>query len=332
MDIGIFYLNNRPYGIDVGLVKEVVPLPEITPIGEETPPFIKGAINLRGEVIPVMDLALRMGWKRKNFELENSVMVVKCGHHITGLIVDRLKTVVSLSEGDMIKNISILDDIISDFISNAGIIDKQMVFIINVKNILDYRIKTVIKTAEKGMDKGEDESINENNKKVFHERAIDLSVCEEEEDTAEFMNVIAFTLGEEQYGIDVNYVLESHKVKKICKIYNIPSYFLGLTNLRGEILTVINIQNFLGMNTIKNNASIDVLVIEVDNIKACIQVDKIIGVVKFSKESMCPPLNTLDKAHKEFIVGEVAVDNNMMIILDLERIARDEKMFVTQHV
>src|SRR5665647_2867557 len=70
----IFGHRGARYGLDVRAVRELVWLPELSPI-EELPPYIAGVFNLRGQVVPVMDLGLRFGHARKPFLTSDRIIV-----------------------------------------------------------------------------------------------------------------------------------------------------------------------------------------------------------------------------------------------------------------
>jgi CheW-like domain len=72
----IFDLDDSQYGIDASLVKEIFPLPELTPV-PEAPPDIIGILNLRGEVLPIMHLGLRLGRSTIAFKLSDQCFVCR---------------------------------------------------------------------------------------------------------------------------------------------------------------------------------------------------------------------------------------------------------------
>jgi len=83
----IFPLNNQLYAFDISVVEELIPLPELTQIGS-TLPFVKGVIDLRGTIVPVIDLKMRLGLESREYGLDNAVVIVRVAKLIAGLIID----------------------------------------------------------------------------------------------------------------------------------------------------------------------------------------------------------------------------------------------------
>ena len=81
----IFCHRGARYGIDVGFVREIVWLPALAPV-EESPLHVVGIFNLRGRVVPVIDLGLRFGHPRQPCLISDCVIVIDCGPMLMGII------------------------------------------------------------------------------------------------------------------------------------------------------------------------------------------------------------------------------------------------------
>lgn len=95
-----FVLNKQFFAVPIGAVKEINQIGEITPV-PQTPHFVAGVINLRGKVIPVVDLRLKLGQKAQPFNRETCVIVVENSLGQTGMIVDSVMDVVTLNESQL---------------------------------------------------------------------------------------------------------------------------------------------------------------------------------------------------------------------------------------
>jgi len=98
-----FLLGNEEYAIQVLTVREIVKLQHITGV-PETPVELKGVINLRGKVIPVVDLRLRFGLPEKEYSQRTCIIVVELGRAAAGpmgIIVDEVSEVLTLQESDI---------------------------------------------------------------------------------------------------------------------------------------------------------------------------------------------------------------------------------------
>ncbi len=99
-----FSLDNETYGLAVLKVKEIVGLVDITAV-PNVPPYVKGVMNLRGRIIPVVDLRLKFGFPEKNYTGRTCIIVVESeqakGKTLTGLIVDAVAEVTNISDSEV---------------------------------------------------------------------------------------------------------------------------------------------------------------------------------------------------------------------------------------
>ncbi len=89
-----FFLNGEHYALDITQVHEIVIAPEITPV-PNTPFYIMGVINLRGNIIQIIDMRLKLSMPFRNYDDKNCVIIIKTGHSLTGIVVDRVMEVIS---------------------------------------------------------------------------------------------------------------------------------------------------------------------------------------------------------------------------------------------
>ena len=101
-----FFLADEEYGIGILKVKEIIGMMTITPV-PQTPAFVKGVINLRGKVIPVIDLRLKFGMEESQYNERTSIIVVEVrggsGTVQIGIVVDSVSEVVNI-KGEDIEN------------------------------------------------------------------------------------------------------------------------------------------------------------------------------------------------------------------------------------
>src|SRR3989339_493292 len=91
-----FVLCGEEYGIEILKVREVIGIMNITPV-PQTPGHIKGVINLRGKVIPVIDLRSKFGFEEATHTKETCIIVVEVQHILTGVIVDTVSEVLDVN-------------------------------------------------------------------------------------------------------------------------------------------------------------------------------------------------------------------------------------------
>ena len=95
-----FCLAEENYGLDIGDVIEIIGMQKITMI-PDMPPYIKGVINLRGQVIPVMDMRLRFHLPQQAYDERTCIVVTEVAGQTMGLVVDRVSEVVAIPESQV---------------------------------------------------------------------------------------------------------------------------------------------------------------------------------------------------------------------------------------
>lgn len=96
-----FYIAKEAYGIEINLVTEIIGIQEITEV-PEMPDYVKGIINLRGKIIPVMDVRLRFRKPSVDYDDRTCIIVIDIEEISIGLIVDRVAEVLAIDEENIV--------------------------------------------------------------------------------------------------------------------------------------------------------------------------------------------------------------------------------------
>jgi len=140
-----FSLGAEEYAIPLLTVKEVIAMPEITPI-PQTPPYFLGIMNLRGQVISILDLRQKFNIKSQNTQ-ETAVVICELGSLCIGVVVDSINSVLSPSEKDISEKPEIESKISTDYITGVFRKDKRLVLFLDVPKALSLEDKNAINKA-----------------------------------------------------------------------------------------------------------------------------------------------------------------------------------------
>ncbi len=147
-----FILAGEEYGIDILRVQEIRGWESATNI-PNTPDFILGVINLRGAVVPIIDLRSRFGLESIEFSKTTVVIVVKIedkeGDRIMGIVVDAVSEVYNISE-DMLREAPDLGGAINtDFVKGLATVDEKMIILLNVDLLIKKGVLDDLEDVEK---------------------------------------------------------------------------------------------------------------------------------------------------------------------------------------
>jgi purine-binding chemotaxis protein CheW len=133
----LFNTGNEIYGINIMIVTDIIELQKITAV-PDMPDYIKGVINLRGKVIPVMDLRLRFGMDAREYDDRTCIIIVNVESSSIGIIVDTVAEVKDILEKDIDPPPGFRKDTARDrYISGLGKVDDEVKILLDVKKILD---------------------------------------------------------------------------------------------------------------------------------------------------------------------------------------------------
>ncbi len=141
-------------------------------------------------------------------------------------------------------------------------------------------------------------------------------------DTAPY---VTFSLAEETYAIDVLQVQEVLKVTEIAPVPGVPDYILGIINLRGNVVTVIDARRRMGLDDRESDEASRIVIIDVDNQNVGILVDSVSEVVRISPDSVEPAPEVGNDDSSRFIQGVTSTEQGLTILVDLNRLLSDEE-------
>lgn len=131
----LFHLNHEEYAVDAQQVREIVELPHITKV-PHLPDFIRGVINLRGIIIPVIDLKMKFDMHSEEYKKHTCVIITEFSGGVMGLIVDSVSDVLHMAEGNIASPPSFGERVRTDFIKGMGSIDDRLVIVLDLDRVL----------------------------------------------------------------------------------------------------------------------------------------------------------------------------------------------------
>lgn len=132
-----FIVDNEVYALEIKFVVDIIGLQEITKIPEQ-PDYIKGVINLRGRIIPTMDVRARFKKEEIEYDDRSCIVVVEMKEISVGVIVDRVVEVIDIIRENISKPPKFNNDFKNNYISGIGNIDDRVIIILDCDRLLNY--------------------------------------------------------------------------------------------------------------------------------------------------------------------------------------------------
>ena len=144
----VFSLASEEYGVAITQVQEIIRQPDITRI-PGMPDFIEGVINLRGRIIPVIDLRKRFGLEQKASNDKTRVVVADASSQTIGLVVDSVSEVVNLPKDQVDPIPPTIASIDAEYLSGVGKLEKRIVILLDLGKLLGDLEKVAIDELSK---------------------------------------------------------------------------------------------------------------------------------------------------------------------------------------
>lgn len=143
-----FQLANEEYGLEILKIREIIGIMPFTTV-PQTPVYVMGVINLRGKIIPVFDLRLKLGFPQNDYTHETCIIVVNVQDNIVGIIVDTVSEVIDIDESEIEPSPRFGKHIDTRYIVGIGIKDNVAKVLLDIESILsDEDVETITHLQE----------------------------------------------------------------------------------------------------------------------------------------------------------------------------------------
>lgn len=130
-----FRIGEETFGVRISAVREIVRVPEITTV-PNAPDYIEGVINLRGKIIPVMDLRKRFGIKNVEPNKKNRILVVELENKVLGLIVNSASEVLKIPPSEIEMPSSMFQEGEVSYVTGVGKLQGRLVILLDIGKLL----------------------------------------------------------------------------------------------------------------------------------------------------------------------------------------------------
>lgn len=130
-----FRLGNEEYGIDILKVQEIRGYDSVTAIAN-TPDFIKGVINLRGTIVPIVDLRIKFNVGDATYDQFTVVIILNVARRVVGIVVDKVSDVLTLAAGQVKPPPEFSTTLQTQYIRGIGTVDERMLILMDIESLI----------------------------------------------------------------------------------------------------------------------------------------------------------------------------------------------------
>jgi purine-binding chemotaxis protein CheW len=130
-----FKLGSEEYGINILKVQEIRGYEAVTRIAN-APDFMKGVVNLRGLIVPIIDMRIRLNLKKPTYDQFTVVIILNIGKQVVGMVVDSVSDVVTLSGGQIKPPPQMGTALNADYLTGLGTLDERMLILVDIDKLI----------------------------------------------------------------------------------------------------------------------------------------------------------------------------------------------------
>jgi purine-binding chemotaxis protein CheW len=138
-----FSIGDEEFGVEILKVQVIIRMLEITRV-PKAPDFVEGVINLRGKVIPVIDLRLRFGLQAKGHDKKTRIIVIEINKMIVGFVVDSVSEVLRIPASTIEPPPPVISGLDSEYISGVGKLDDRLLIMLDLNRLLSKEEKSAL--------------------------------------------------------------------------------------------------------------------------------------------------------------------------------------------
>jgi purine-binding chemotaxis protein CheW len=142
----------------------------------------------------------------------------------------------------------------------------------------------------------------------------------------ELLQLVTFSIGEEEFGVDILKVQEIIRTMEITKVPRAQDFVEGVINLRGKVIPIIDLRRRFGLDSKNHDKHTRIIVIEINNMIVGFVVDSVSEVLRIPASTVEPPPPVVAGLESEYISGVGKLQDRLLILLDLDKLLSNEDM------
>jgi purine-binding chemotaxis protein CheW len=336
-----FDMHNKIYAVSILKVKEIIEHTDVTPM-PMMPDFLRGAINLRGSMVPVFDLARRLGMDETEIERRTCIVIIEVDAHgesmDVGIFVDAISQVTDIPPQMIEPAPSFGGNLHTDHIGGMGKVDDGFVVLLNIDQLLsldDIEILSAVSQQDTALQSesesvAEYESVAEDESESVAEDEPESVAEDESESVAEDESksvddkYLTISVSDNILGIDILRIKEIVEYENVCPVPMVPDYIRGVINLRGNVVPVIDLANHIGLQSGKVGKRSCIVMIDIESNDEVMDIGVVVDAVNRVHEingkdiEQAPAFGS--NIRHDFIAGMGRIDHDFVALFDIDKV------------
>jgi purine-binding chemotaxis protein CheW len=297
-----FSVDHQEYAIHIDDVKEIVQMPESITAVPRSPHHILGLMNLRDQLLPMVDLRTMFVLSSKDADEKSRVIVVASGGYFIGIVVDSVSEVLRINK-----------DAVEALIP-AMAKESELSDITDICRLNNGQRLVSILSIERFFDSGNlQDALNDISEEGMIEQENDDYVDDEQEDDNQ---VVVFKLDDEEFAVPITSIQEIVRIPdELIRVPKAPAFLEGVINLRGIVLPVVDLRTRLEIEAAERSERQRIVVFLIHGVRTGFIVDQVTEVLRLP-DGCVEPSPKISEEHGELFSGMANLrDSKRMIQL-----------------
>lgn len=332
VNLFLLRLDDRRYALRLAAVTRVVRMVAITPL-PKAPAAVLGLVNVQGEVLPVIDLRACFGHPLREPDPQDTLVLADAGERSVAVAVDGVYGVREFQQEAVVTEKELPQH--PEYVEGVVKLADGLVLVCDLDRIVALTRGGAPwawqgAAAAGGVAAGEGAPLavtarEEWRSKVLRERAERLAREPQAVEADQRLEIVEFLLSGERYAIESLFIREVYPLKELTPLPCTPPYVLGIVNMRGKILSVIDMRRFFDLPDQGLSDLNKVIIVHGAGMEFGILADAILGVSTISARELQPTLPTLTEIRGEYLKG---VTRERLVLLDAGKMLSDRRIIV----
>jgi len=283
-----FLLEGEVFALNMAPVQEIIRVPEIVKV-PKSPPALMGLANLRGKILPIINLRRVFGLPEKDIDEASRVIVIDLGQ-ILGFLVDSVSSVIDVEETKIETSSEIKSIVKSEFLKGVikDVAQFKMVMILDIEKVIEKEFSQILQDSSKEYEVTYKEQFKE------------------EETLADERQLVSFTVADEEYAIPIENIQEIVQIPEhITKVPNSEESIIGIMNLRNKVLPLASLRRLFGFSESALTEQNRIVVLSLGELSVGIVVDNVKEVLRVPESLIEPVPSIILKDEKNFEITEI---------------------------
>src|ERR687886_601906 len=321
----IFKQNGFLWGVEACYVREIFFLPELTAIAE-APQDIVGAIDLRGEVLHIPEDAItpQLSYGRDKPEASHQFLAGFARYEADIIMLLNLDRLIRYSPDKTEAEMPVSANGAASWAASGKVDGKNLQLEIEPKLLAEDA--KILSQPQVFCPNATPEQ-----KAIFRQRAENLRLLGDRENSGANMSLAVVLLNGEYFGINLEVVREFTHIHQVTPVPCTPDRIIGNMNLRGEILTLVDIRNVLNMSADTKSLS-QAIVVEIEDLVVGIVVDEILNIIYLNVADLATIPAALNSTNGEYLQATAFYEEKIIAVLNLQKLLTKGGVVVDEEV